>query len=192
MLIELEVRAGPHGAHRRNRRGQIHHGRCAGAARRRQGRRRSRARGRRARRGVRHVRHQRMRRSELRAMLDGTIHRSRRRTARCAASSPTTAARAPTSTACPCPLQLLRDVGALIVDIHGQHEFQSLMRASAQRELLDDFGKNIELAGRRARGAQDLARAAESHGRARRQGARSRLAHRTAALPGRRTARRSI
>src|SRR5262249_8641481 len=45
------------------------------------------------------------------------------------------------------PLQLLRDVGALIVDIHGQHEFQSLTRASAQRELLDEFGKHVELAG---------------------------------------------
>jgi DNA repair protein RecN (Recombination protein N) len=44
------------------------------------------------------------------------------------------------------PLQLLRDVGALIVDIHGQHEFQSLTRSGAQRELLDDFGKNTELA----------------------------------------------
>ncbi len=44
------------------------------------------------------------------------------------------------------PLQLLRDVGALIVDIHGQHEFQSLTRASAQQDLLDDFGKSIELA----------------------------------------------
>jgi DNA repair protein RecN (Recombination protein N) len=44
------------------------------------------------------------------------------------------------------PLTLLREVGALIVDIHGQHEFQSLTRTSAQRELLDDFGKNIELA----------------------------------------------
>jgi DNA repair protein RecN (Recombination protein N) len=44
------------------------------------------------------------------------------------------------------PLQLLRDVGSLIVDIHGQHEFQSLARPSAQRELLDDFGKSIELA----------------------------------------------
>jgi DNA repair protein RecN (Recombination protein N) len=44
------------------------------------------------------------------------------------------------------PLQLLRDVGALIVDIHGQHEFQSLTRSSAQRELLDDFGDNLELA----------------------------------------------
>ena len=46
------------------------------------------------------------------------------------------------------PLQLLRDVGGLIVDIHGQHEFQSLTRASAQRELLDDFGENLELAGK--------------------------------------------
>ena len=46
------------------------------------------------------------------------------------------------------PLQLLRDVGTLIVDIHGQHEFQSLTRASAQRELLDEFGKNFELADR--------------------------------------------
>jgi len=45
------------------------------------------------------------------------------------------------------PLTLLRDVGALIVEIHGQHEFQSLTRSGAQRELLDDFGKNLELAG---------------------------------------------
>jgi DNA repair protein RecN (Recombination protein N) len=44
------------------------------------------------------------------------------------------------------PLTLLRDVGGIIVDIHGQHEFQSLTRAAAQRELVDDFGKNTELA----------------------------------------------
>ncbi|HEX5160441.1 MAG TPA: DNA repair protein RecN [Steroidobacteraceae bacterium] len=44
------------------------------------------------------------------------------------------------------PLTLLRDVGGMIVDIHGQHEFQSLTRSAAQRELLDDFGKNTELA----------------------------------------------
>jgi DNA repair protein RecN (Recombination protein N) len=44
------------------------------------------------------------------------------------------------------PLTLLREIGSLIVDIHGQHEFQSLTRASAQRELLDEFGKNLELA----------------------------------------------
>jgi len=45
------------------------------------------------------------------------------------------------------PLTLLREVGALIVDIHGQHEFQSLTRPGAQREMLDEFGKQMELAG---------------------------------------------
>jgi DNA repair protein RecN (Recombination protein N) len=35
------------------------------------------------------------------------------------------------------PLQALRSLGELLVDIHGQHEFQSLGRASAQRSLLD-------------------------------------------------------
>jgi DNA repair protein RecN (Recombination protein N) len=39
------------------------------------------------------------------------------------------------------PLQLLRDLGNILIDIHGQHEFQSLVRSSAQRELLDGFGK---------------------------------------------------
>ena len=90
------------------------------------------------------------------------------------------------------PLQLLRDVGGLIVDIHGQHEFQSLTRSSAQRELLDDFGDNLELAGQSSRGAQGLDRAGQSHRRARRQGARSRFAHRTAPLPGRASSRHSI
>jgi DNA repair protein RecN (Recombination protein N) len=39
------------------------------------------------------------------------------------------------------PLTLLRSVGELLFDIHGQHEFQSLMRSSAQRELLDSYGQ---------------------------------------------------
>jgi DNA repair protein RecN (Recombination protein N) len=39
------------------------------------------------------------------------------------------------------PVSLLRSVGELMFDIHGQHEFQSLMRSSAQRELLDAFGQ---------------------------------------------------
>lgn len=38
------------------------------------------------------------------------------------------------------PLQLLREVGTLLIDIHGQHEFQSLVRPAAQRELLDATG----------------------------------------------------
>ena len=35
----------------------------------------------------------------------------------------------------------LRELGELLVDIHGQHQHQSLARASAQRDLLDAYGK---------------------------------------------------
>ena len=35
----------------------------------------------------------------------------------------------------------LREIGEMLVDIHGQHQHQSLARAAAQRELLDAFGK---------------------------------------------------
>ena len=45
------------------------------------------------------------------------------------------------------PVQLLREAGSILVDIHGQHEFQSLTRAAAQRELLDAFGRLEPLAG---------------------------------------------
>ncbi len=43
------------------------------------------------------------------------------------------------------PLQLLREAGNILIDIHGQHEFQSLMRNAAQRELLDGYGKHDTL-----------------------------------------------
>jgi DNA repair protein RecN (Recombination protein N) len=43
-------------------------------------------------------------------------------------------------------LQLLREAGNILIDIHGQHEFQSLMRSAAQRELLDGYGKHDSLA----------------------------------------------
>jgi DNA repair protein RecN (Recombination protein N) len=39
------------------------------------------------------------------------------------------------------PVQLLREAGNILIDIHGQHEFQSLMRNAAQRELLDGYGR---------------------------------------------------
>ncbi len=39
------------------------------------------------------------------------------------------------------PLQLLREAGNLLIDIHGQHEFQSLTRTACQRELLDEYGR---------------------------------------------------
>jgi DNA repair protein RecN (Recombination protein N) len=45
------------------------------------------------------------------------------------------------------PVQLLRELGNILVDIHGQHEFQSLTRSAAQRELLDDFGRHEGLVG---------------------------------------------
>lgn len=37
------------------------------------------------------------------------------------------------------PLQLLRELGEQLVDIHGQHEHQSLLRPAAQLGLLDEF-----------------------------------------------------
>ena len=45
------------------------------------------------------------------------------------------------------PVTVLRTVGEHLFDIHGQHEFQSLMRSNAQRELLDAFGQLESLAG---------------------------------------------
>ncbi len=37
-------------------------------------------------------------------------------------------------------VQQLREAGSLLFDIHGQHEFQSLMRTQGQRDLLDGCG----------------------------------------------------
>lgn len=37
-------------------------------------------------------------------------------------------------------LTTLRELGGLLVDIHGQHEHQQLLKPGAQRELLDAFG----------------------------------------------------
>ncbi|MFQ5760579.1 MAG: DNA repair protein RecN [Acidiferrobacterales bacterium] len=39
----------------------------------------------------------------------------------------------------PVPMQMLRELGERLVDIHGQHEHQSLLRRDGQRELLDDY-----------------------------------------------------
>ena len=55
----------------------------------------------------------------------------------------------------PVPVQLLREAADLLIDIHGQHEFQSLTRAARQRELLDEFGTH----------AAALAAVAEAYGR---------------------------
>lgn len=49
------------------------------------------------------------------------------------------------------PLQLLREVGALLINIHGQHEHQGLVKRDEQRELLDGFGGYGEVAGQVSR-----------------------------------------
>lgn len=41
----------------------------------------------------------------------------------------------------PVTLQQVRTVGEWLLDIHGQHAHQSLLRGEAQRQLLDDFGQ---------------------------------------------------
>jgi DNA repair protein RecN (Recombination protein N) len=45
------------------------------------------------------------------------------------------------------PLQVLRSAAELLFEIHGQHEFQSLVRAGEQRSLVDSFGQLEGLAG---------------------------------------------
>ncbi len=45
----------------------------------------------------------------------------------------------------PAPLQTLRELGEQLVDIHGQHAHQSLLRKEMQRQLLDDFAAHPEL-----------------------------------------------
>ena len=45
----------------------------------------------------------------------------------------------------PVPLQDMRHLGEMLVDIHGQHEHQSLMKAEMQRQLLDDYAQHDKL-----------------------------------------------
>jgi DNA repair protein RecN (Recombination protein N) len=59
----------------------------------------------------------------------------------------------------PVPIQMLHDLGERLVDIHGQHEHQSLLRRDAQRQLLDDYaGLNdaVDLVGRHYRQVRSL------------------------------------
>jgi DNA repair protein RecN (Recombination protein N) len=52
------------------------------------------------------------------------------------------------------PVQSLRELGERLVDIHGQHAHQSLLKRDAQRELLDEYaglGADVTELGRRYR-----------------------------------------
>jgi len=45
----------------------------------------------------------------------------------------------------PANLSMLRQLGEQLVDIHGQHEHQSLMKKEMQRQLLDEYADNSKL-----------------------------------------------
>jgi len=45
----------------------------------------------------------------------------------------------------PVKLQALKQLGEMLVDLHGQHEHQSLMRRPVQRELLDNYADHAAL-----------------------------------------------
>ncbi|MDZ4262399.1 MAG: DNA repair protein RecN [Pseudomonadota bacterium] len=46
----------------------------------------------------------------------------------------------------PASLQLIKTLGEMLVDIHGQHQHQSLLKSDIQRQLLDDYGAHQPLA----------------------------------------------
>jgi len=45
----------------------------------------------------------------------------------------------------PVPLNIIKDLGELLVDLHGQHEHQSLLRTETHIEFLDEFANNHKL-----------------------------------------------
>ena len=45
----------------------------------------------------------------------------------------------------PATVQQLRELAEMLVDLHGQHEHQSLMKADVQQQLLDDYAKHSSL-----------------------------------------------
>jgi DNA repair protein RecN (Recombination protein N) len=45
----------------------------------------------------------------------------------------------------PVNLQVIRELAEMLIDIHGQHEHQSMMKSAVQRQLLDDYAKHTPL-----------------------------------------------
>jgi len=54
-----------------------------------------------------------------------------------------------------CPLRVLEELGGTLVDIHGQHEQQSLLATAKQLDALDGFGRLDELRGKYERTYQE-------------------------------------
>ncbi len=63
-------------------------------------------------------------------------------------------------------VQALRQLGETLVDVHGQMEYQSLVRRSAQRELLDQSGEHRELVNAVAETWRTLSQVKEERDRA--------------------------
>ena len=62
-------------------------------------------------------------------------------------------------------VQALRQLGETLVDVHGQMEYQSLVRSGTQRELLDGSGDHAELLGAVRDAWRDVARLREEYAR---------------------------
>lgn len=45
----------------------------------------------------------------------------------------------------PVNLQVIRELAEMLIDIHGQHEHQSIMKPAVQRQLLDDYARHSSL-----------------------------------------------
>ncbi len=45
----------------------------------------------------------------------------------------------------PVNLQIIRELAEMLIDIHGQHEHQSIMKSAVQRQLLDDYASHSPL-----------------------------------------------
>ena len=45
----------------------------------------------------------------------------------------------------PVNLQMIRELAEMLIDIHGQHEHQSIMKNTVQRQLLDDYARHSPL-----------------------------------------------
>lgn len=54
----------------------------------------------------------------------------------------------------PATVQQLRELGEMLVDLHGQHEHQSLLQREIQRQLLDDYANHKDLLQQVASGYQ--------------------------------------
>jgi DNA repair protein RecN (Recombination protein N) len=61
----------------------------------------------------------------------------------------------------PCPLQTIRELGDLLIHIHGQNQHQQLLNSDYQRELLDDYAENVQYCSRVANLYQQFREATE-------------------------------